>query len=170
MSLDILLTRCDAVMRPESGSKAEADKRYRVYYGENGVPVSVRDLLPFYEKSFTDEAGHEVLERYYLVFDFEAGGLVAEVTRTWADAEFSGEYSYGFLELRQLDEKAREALLRLTRSGKLEEMRAKVLEAAREALKKVAQMTDPPSDAYQQTDSLERQVLELFEQAIGQVA
>jgi hypothetical protein len=170
MSPDSLLVRRCVVMRPKSGSKPEADKRYRIYYDESGVSVSVRDLLPFYEKSFTDEAGYEVLERYYLIFDFEVGGLVAEVTRTWADAEFSGEYSFGFLELRQLDEKARGALLRLMRSGKLEEMRAKVLEAAREALTKIAQMTDPPSDAYQQTDSLERQVLELFEQAIGQVA
>jgi hypothetical protein len=172
MSLDILLTRCDAVMRPESGSKAEADKRYRVYYGENGVPVSVRDLLPFYEKSFTDEAGYEVLERYHLVFDFEVAGLMAEVTRKWTDAEFSGEYSYGFLELHQLDEKAREALLRLMRSGKLEEMRAIVLEAAREALGKVAQMTDLPSDAFQQADSLEKleeEIYQLFEQATARV-
>jgi len=162
MSPDILLARRCAVMRPEPGPIPNADKRYRVYYDESGMPVTVRDIVPFYEKSFTDETGYEVLERYYLVFDFEAGGLMAEVTRTWADAEFS----FGFVELDRLEGKAREALVRLMRSGKLEEMRTKVLEAAREVLEKIAQMTDLPSDAFQQADSLEKEVYEIFESAI----
>ena len=169
MSPDILPRYGTAVMRPGSSPNPDI-KNYRVYLDKNGTPVSVRDLVPFYEKSFTDEAGCEVLERYYLVFDFEVGGLMAEITRTWTDAEFSGEYSYGFLELHQLDGEAKDALLRLIRSGRLEEMRAKVLEAARESLTKIVQMTDLPSDAFQQAGSLERQVLELFEQAIAQVA
>jgi hypothetical protein len=155
-------------MRPKSGPNPD-NEGFRVYYDKGGMPVTVRELVPFYEDRFEDEAGYEVLERYYLVFDFEVGGLMAEVTRTWTDAEFSGEYSFGFVELGQLDEKAREALLRLISSGRLEGMRAKVLEAAREALMKIAQMTDLPCDAFQQADSLERQVLELFEQAIRQV-
>jgi purine nucleoside permease len=121
--------------------------------------------MPFYEKSFTDEAGYEVLERYYLVFDFEMGGLTVEVTRTWTDAE----YSYGFLELDQLDGEAMEALLRLMRSGKLEEMRTKVLEAAREALTRIAQMTDLSSDAFQQ-GRLEEEVYRVFEQAIAGIS
>jgi hypothetical protein len=152
-------------MRPKPGPNSNADRRYRIYYDKDGVPVSVRDLMPFYEKSCTDEAGYEVLERYYLVFDFEVGGLMVEVCRAWTDAEFSGEYSFGFLELRQLDGEAKEALLRLIRSGRLEEMRAKVLEAAREALTKIAQMTDLPSEA----DSLEKEVHRIFEQVVKQV-
>jgi hypothetical protein len=152
-------------MRPKSGPNPNADRRYRIYYDKDGVPVSVRDLMPFYEKSFTDEADYEVLERYYLVFDFEVGGLMAEVTRTWTDAEFSGEYSFGFVELDQLDGEAKEALLRLIRSGRLEEMRANVLEVFREALTKVAQMTDLPSEAY----SLEKEVHRIFEQVVKQV-
>jgi len=155
-------------MRPKSGPNPD-NGGFRVYYGEGGIPVTVRDLMPFYEKSFTDEVGYEVLERYYLVFDFEVGGLLVEMSRTWTDAEFSGEYSFGFVELDQLDGEAKEALLRMISSGRLEGMRAKVLEAAREALTKIAQMTDLPCDAFQQADSLERQVLELFEQAIRQV-
>jgi hypothetical protein len=158
---DNLLARRCAVMRPEFGPNLNADKRYRAYYDGSGMPVSVRDLVPFYEKSFTDEAGYEVLERFYLVFDFEVGGLMAEVTRTWAGAEFS----YGFVELDRLDGEAREALARLMRSGKLEEMRAKVLEAAREALTKITQMTDLPSEA----DSLEKEVQRIFDQAVKQV-
>jgi hypothetical protein len=157
-------------MRPIPGPNPNADRRYRIYYDkEDGVPVSVRDLMPFYEKSCTDEAGYEVLERYYLVFDFEVGGLMVEVCRAWTDAEFSGEYSFGFLELRQLDGEAEEALLRLIRirSGRLDEMRAKVLEAAREALTKIAQMTDLPSDTFPQADSLEKEVYRIFEQAIA---
>jgi anaerobic selenocysteine-containing dehydrogenase len=168
MSPDILLARGDAVMRPEPGPNPNADRRYRICYDNDGVPVSVRSTVPFYEKGFTDEAGYEVLERYYLVFDFEAGGLMAEVTRTWTDAEFSGEYSYGFVELDRLEQEAREALLRLIGSGRLEEVRTKVLEAAREALEKIAQMTDLPSDAFQQADSLEKEVYEIFEQAVRQ--
>jgi hypothetical protein len=151
-------------MRSIPGPNPNADRRYRIYYDKDGVPVSVRSTMPFYEKSFTDEAGYEVLERYYLVFDFEMGGLMVEVTRTWTDAE----YSYGFLELDQLDGEAREALLRLMRSGKLEEMRAKVLEAAREVLEKIAHLTDLPSDAFQQADSLEKEVYEIFEQVVRQ--
>jgi anaerobic selenocysteine-containing dehydrogenase len=154
-------------MRPKSGPNPDKEG-FRVYYDKGGIPVSVRDTMPFYEKSFTDEAGYEVLERYYLVFDFEVGGLMAEVTRTWTDAEFSGEYSYGFVELDRLEQEAREALLRLIGSGRLEEMRTKVLEAAREALEKIAQMTDLPSDAFQQADSLEKEVYEIFEQAVRQ--
>lgn len=150
-------------MRPKSGPNPD-NGGFRVYYDKGGIPVTVRELVPFYEDRFEDEAGYEVLERYYLVFDFEVGGLMVEVTRTWTDAE----YSYGFLELHQLDEEAKEALLRLIRSGRLEEMRAKVLEAAREALTKVAQMTDLPSDAFQQADSLEKEVYEIFEQAVRQ--
>jgi hypothetical protein len=161
MSLDILFAKGDAVMRPEPGPNPNADRRYRIYYDMDGVPVSVRSTMPFYEKSFTDEAGCEVLERYYLVFDFEVGGLMVEVTRTWTDAEFS----YGFLELYQLDGEAKEALLRLIRSGRLEEMRAKVLEAAREALAKIAQMTDLPSEA----GSLEKEVHKIFEQVVAGV-
>jgi hypothetical protein len=156
-------------MRPKPGPNSNADRRYRIYYDKDGVPVSVRDLMPFYEKSCTDEAGYEVFERDYLVFDFEVGGLMVEVCRAWTDAEFSGEfsgeYSFGFLELRQLDGEAKEALLRLIRSGRLEEMRAKVLEAAREALTKIAQMTDLPSEA----DSLEKEVHRIFEQVVKQV-
>jgi hypothetical protein len=163
MSPDILLARGDAVMRPKPGPNPNADRRYRIYYDMDGVPVSVRDLMPFHENRFEDEAD-EVLERYYLVFDFEAGGLVTEVTRTWAGAEFS----YGFVELDQLDGEAKEALLRLIRTGRLEEMRAKVLEAAREALEKIAQMTDLPSDAFQQADSLEKEVYEIFERVVRQ--
>jgi hypothetical protein len=166
MSPDILLARGDAVMRPESGPNPNADRRYRIYYDKDGVPVSVRSTVPFYEKSFTDEAGYEVLERYYLVFDFEAGGLVTEVTRTWAGAEFS----YGFVELDRLEQEAREALLRLIGSGRLEEMRTKVLEAAREALAKIAQMTDLPSDTFPQADSLEKEVYGIFEQAIAGIS
>jgi hypothetical protein len=138
MSLDILLARDDAVMRPEPGPNPD-NKRYRVYYDEGGMPVSVRDTLPFHESRFEDEAGYDVLERYYLVFDFEAGGLMAEVTRTWTDAEFCGEYSYGFVELDRLDRKVKEALIR---SGRLEEMHAIVLE------------------------SLEKEVHEIFGQAV----
>jgi hypothetical protein len=157
-------------MRPILGPNPNADRRYRIYYDkEDGVPVSVRDLMPFYEKSCTDEAGYEVFERYYLLFDFEVGGLMVEVCRAWTDAEFSGEfsgeYSFGFLELRQLDGEAKEALLRLIRSGRLEEMHAKVLEAAREAHTKIAQMTDLPSEA----DSLEKEVHRIFEQVVKQV-
>jgi hypothetical protein len=163
-SLDILFAKGDAVMRPEPGPNPNADRRYRIYYDKDGMPVSVRDLMPFYEKGFTDEAGYEVLERYYLVFDFEVGDLMVEVTRTWTDAE----YSYGFLELHQLDGEAKEALLRLIRSGRLEEMRAKVLEAAREALTKIAQMTDLPSDAFPQAGSLEKEVYGIFEQVVRQ--
>lgn len=155
------LARGDAVMRPKSCPNPNADRRYRIYYDQDGVPVSVRSTMPFYEKSFTDEAGYEVFERHYLVFDFEVGGLMVEVTRTWTDAEFS----YGFLELDQLDGEAREALLSLMRSGKLEEMRAKVLEAAREALEKIAQMADLPSEA----DSLEKEVHRIFEQVVAGV-
>jgi hypothetical protein len=165
MNPDNRLAKGDAVMRPKSGPNPNADRRYRVYYDGSGMPVSVRDLVPFYEGRFEDEAGYEVLERYYLVFDFEVGGLMAEVTRTWTDAEFSGEYSYGFLELHQLDGEAKDALLRLIRSGRLKEMRAKVVEAAREALTKIAQMTDLPSEA----DSLEEEVHRVFEQAAKQV-
>jgi hypothetical protein len=165
---DSLLVRRCAVMRPKPGPNSNADRRYRIYYDKDGVPVSVRDLMPFYEKNFTDEAGYEVLERYYLVFDFEVGGLMAEVTRTWTDAEFSGEYSYGFVELDRLEQEAREALLRFIGSGRLEEMRTKVLEAAREALMKVAQMTDLPSDAFPQADSLEKEVYGIFEQVVKQ--
>jgi phosphate uptake regulator len=91
--------------------------------------------------------------------------LMAEITRTWTDAEFSGEYSFGFVELDQLDGEAKEALLRLIRSGRLEEMRANVLEVFREALTKVAQMTDLPSEAY----SLEKEVHRIFEQVVKQV-
>jgi hypothetical protein len=91
---------------------------------------------------------------------------MVEVCRAWTDAEFSGEYSFGFLELRQLDGEAKEALLRLIRSGRLEEMRAKVLEAAREALAKIAQMTDLSSDAFQQ-GRLEEEAYRIFEQAIA---
>ena len=160
---DSLLVRRCAVMRPKPGPNPNANRRYRIYYDKDGVPVSVRSTVPFYEKSFTDEAGYEVLERYYLVFDFEVGGLMAEVTRTWTDV--SGEYSFGFVELDQLDGEAKEALLRLIRSGRLEEMRAKVLEAAREALTKIAQMTDLPSEA----DSLEKEVHRIFEQVVKQV-
>jgi len=163
---DSLLIRRCAVMRPKSGPNPNADRRYRIYHDKDGVPVSVRSAVPFYEKSFTDEAGYEVFERYYLVFDFELGGLMVEVTRTWTGAE----YSYGFLELDQLDGEAREALLRLVRSRKLEEMRAKVLEAAREALEKIAQMTDLPRDDFQQADSLEKEVCEIFEQAVRPTA
>jgi hypothetical protein len=162
-SLDILLARGDAVMRPESGLNPNADRRYRIYYDKDGVPVSVRDLMPFYEDRFEDEAGYEVLERYYLVFDFEAGGLMAEVTRAWTDAEFCGEYSYGFVELDRLNREVREALIR---SGRLDGMRMKVLEAAREALTKIAQMTDLSSDAFQQ-GRLEEEVYRIFEQAIA---
>jgi hypothetical protein len=164
MSLDILLERGDAVIRPESGPNPD-NKSYRVYYDKGGMPVSVRSTAPFYEKGFTDEAGYEVLERYFLVFDFEVGGLMAEVTRAWADAEFSGEYSYGFVELDRLEQEAREALLRLIGSGRLEEMRTKVLEAAREALTKIAQMTGLPSGA----GSLEEEVHRIFEQVVKQV-
>jgi hypothetical protein len=146
-------------MRPKSGPNPD-NEDFRVYYDKGGMPVSVRDTMPFYEKSFTDEAGYEVLERYYLVFDFEVGGLVAEVTRTWTDAEFSGEYNFGFVELDQLDREATEALIR-----RLNGMRAKVLEAAREALAKIAQMTDLPSEA----DSLEEEVYRIFEQVVKQV-
>ena len=149
-------------MRPKSGPNPNADRRYRIYHDKDGVPVSVRSAMPFYEKSFTDEAGYEVLECYYLVFDFEVGGLMVEVTRTWTDVEYSYD---GFLELHQLDGEAREALLRLMRSGKLEEMRAKVLEAAQEALEKIAQVTDIPSEA----DSLEKEVHRIFEQVVKQV-
>jgi hypothetical protein len=155
-------------MRPKSGPNPD-NEGFRVYYDKGGIPVSVRDTMPFYEKSFTDEAGYEVLERYYLVFDFEVGGLMAEVTRTWTDAEFSGEYSYGFVELDRLEQEARKALLRLIGSGRLEEMRTKVLGAAREALTKIAQMTDLPSDAFQQADSLEKEVYGIFEQVVKQV-
>jgi hypothetical protein len=101
-----------------------------------------------------------------LLFDFEVGGLMAEVTRTWTDAEFSGEYSYGFVELDRLEQEAREALLRFIGSGRLEEMRTKVLEAARIALAKIAQMTDLSSDAFQQ-GRLEEEVYRIFEQAIA---
>jgi hypothetical protein len=155
-------------MRPKSGPNPD-NEGFRVYYDKGGIPVSVRDTMPFYEKSFTDEAGYEVLERYHSVFDFEVGGLMAEVTRTWTNAEFSGEYSYGFVELDRLEQDAREALLRLIGSGRLEEMRTKVLGAAREALTKIAQMTDLPSDAFQQADSLEKEVYEIFEQVVKQV-
>jgi hypothetical protein len=160
MSPDILLARGDAVMRPKSGPKPD-NGGFRVYYVGGGIPVTVRYLVPFYEDRFEEEAGYEVLERYYLVFDFEVEDLMVEVTRTWTDAE----YSYGFLELHQLDGEAKEALLRLIRSGRLEEMRAKVLEAAREALTKIAQMTDLSSDAFQQ-GRLEEEVYRIFEQAI----
>jgi hypothetical protein len=170
MNPDNHLARSDAVMRPEPGPNPNADRRYRIYYDKDGVPVSVRSTLPFYEKSFTDEAGYEVLERYYLVFDFEVGGLMVEATRTWTDAEFSGEYSFGFVELDQLDGEAKEALLRLIRFGRLDEMRAKVLEAAREALTKIAQMTDLPSDTFPQADSLEKEVYRIFEQAIAGIS
>jgi hypothetical protein len=163
------LARSDAVMRPEPGPNPNADRRYRIYYDKEGIPVSVKSTVQFYEKGFTDEAGYEVLERYYLVFDFEVGGLMVEVCRAWTDAEFSGEfsgeYSFGFLELRQLDGEAKEALLRLIRSGRPEEMHAKVLEAAREAHTKIAQMTDLPSEA----DSLEKEVHRIFEQVVKQV-
>jgi hypothetical protein len=166
MSPDILLAKGDAVMRPESGPNPD-NKSYRVYYDEGDIPVTVRDLVSFYEDRFEDEAGYEVLERYYLVFDFEAGGLMAEVTRTWTDAEFCGEfcgeYSYGFVELDRLDRKVREALIR---SGRLDGMRAKVLEVAREAIQKIAQMTDLSSDAFQQ-GRLEEEVYRIFEQAIA---
>jgi hypothetical protein len=146
-------------MRPKSGPNPDSGG-FRVYYDENGIPVSVKDLVPFHEKSFTDEAGYEAFERHYLVFDFEVGGLMVEVTRTWANAEFS----YGFVELDRLDRKVREALIR---SGRLEAMRAKVLETAREALTKIAQMTDLPDDAFRQADSLEKEVYGIFEQAIA---
>jgi hypothetical protein len=151
-------------MRPKSGPKPD-NGGFRVYYVGGGIPVTVMDLVPFYEDRFEDEAGYEVFERYYLLFDFEVGGLMVEATRTWTDAEFSGEYSFGFVELDQLDGEAKEALLRLIRSGRLEEMRAKVLEAAREALTKIAQMTDLPSEA----DSLEKEVHRIFEQVVKQV-
>jgi hypothetical protein len=90
---------------------------------------------------------------------------MAEVTRTWTDAEFSGEYSYGFVELDRLEQEAREALLRFIGSGRLEEMRTKVLEAARIALAKIAQMTDLPSEA----GSLEKKVYRIFERVVKQV-
>jgi exonuclease III len=45
-------------------------------------------------------------------------------------------------------------------------MRAKVLEAAREALKKITQ--DLLSDAFRQADSLEKEVYGIFEQAVRQ--
>ncbi len=158
MSPDIPLARGNPVMCPGSGPDPGI-KRYRVYYDGSGMPVSVRDLVPFHEDRFEDEAGYEVLERYYLVFDFEVGGMMAEVTRTWTDAEFSGEYSYGFLKLHQLDGEAKEALLHLIRirSGRLEELRAKVLE--------IAQMTDLLSGA----DSLEKEVRVIFEKVVKQV-
>jgi hypothetical protein len=159
------LARSDAVMRPEPGPNPNADRRYRIYYDKEGIPVSVKSTVQFYEKGFTDEAGYEVLERYYLVFDFEVGGLMAEVTRTWTDAEFSGEYSYGFVELDRLEQEAREALLRFIGSGRLEEMRTKVLEAVRIALAKIAQMTDLPSEA----GSLEKKVYRIFERVVKQV-
>jgi hypothetical protein len=153
-------------MRPKSGPKPD-NGGFRVYYVGGGIPVTIRDLVPFYEDRFEDEAGFEVFERYHLFFDFEVGGLMVEKTRTWTDAEFSGEYSFGFVELDRLDGEAKEALLRLIRSGRLDEMRAKVLEAAREALAKIAQMTDLPSDTFPQADSLEKEVYRIFEQAIA---
>jgi hypothetical protein len=51
MSPDILLARGDAVMRPESGPNPNADRRYRIYYDMDGVPVSVRSTVPFYERA-----------------------------------------------------------------------------------------------------------------------
>jgi hypothetical protein len=48
-------------------------------------------------------------------------------------------------------------------------MRTKVLEAAREALAKIAQMTDLPSDTFPQADSLEKEVYGIFEQVVKQV-
>jgi hypothetical protein len=112
-------------MCPKVGSGLNRGKEFKVIHDEEGLPSLVIDSVPFYVDMFVDEAGYEVLERYYLVLDFKNGGLAAEVTQTWLDVETSHELSCGHYSLDQLDERVRGALIR---SRRLQEMSTKILQ------------------------------------------
>jgi len=158
--------RSGAVMCPKGGSGLR-DKEFKVIHDEDGMPIMIMDKEPFYEDRFEDcESGHEILQRYYLVFDFIEGSLMAEVTQTSIDLELGGEFSYGHVPLDQLGKPVVDALIA---SGRLEGMRYKVLQVAREMLDRIAQITGLPSGAFP-FQTLETRVSESFEQAIKQVA